>query len=313
VGVLDKVIFSGPAGYSLQVGPTSLDAPAWVQAVGSIAAILVAVWTVSDQRRQQENSAVERDAAFADFIERFLEDIDGTIRSIETDITGAGFRGQLVNACQEALERYDRYIVQRFEKLRSMDLQAWPDIEFASLFNEAYIGLDRQFKELQITATEQVAKEAAEKEAEQRRRQVASDAATREDEETEELIGDLDDGKVVVRTRGQDWSNVLRDAWRRRSDDEEDQRQLALEDAVRQEEEMLKVEGERYAAAQWEEEKETLFAKVIEPLFGISKEWSGQGSALRKAIVSYKESMPSGVTFEKRAKGRRHRKWWQIV
>ena len=310
--MLDKISFSGLAGYSLQVGPTSLDAPAWVQAVGSIVAILVAVWTVSDQRRQQENAAVEREAAFADFIERFLMDIDATIRSIETDITGAGFRGQLVEACHEALGRYDRYIVQRFEKLRTMNLEAWPDIEFASLFNEAYIGLDRQFKELQSTVTEQVAKQAAEKEDDRRRRQWAADAAIREDEETEELIANLDDGKVVTRTRGQDWSSVLREAWRRQSGDEEELHQLEVEDALRQEEDMLKADAAFYAAAQWQEEKETLFTKVIKPLLDISKQWSEQGSALRKAIVTYKDSMPS-VTFEKRAKRRRYRTWWQIV
>ncbi|TCP31060.1 hypothetical protein [Sphingomonas sp. BK235] len=311
--MLDKVVFSGPAGYSLSVGPTSLDAPAWVQAVGSIAAILVAVWTVSDQRRQQENAAVERDAAFAEFIERFLKDIDGTIEAIASDIESAGRRGQLVQACEEALERFDRYIIQRFEKLRNMELKEWPDVEFASLFNEAFIGLDRQFKQLQLTATEQVAKQALEMEAVHNSRLAAAAAAARADEEDEEFLGDMDDGEVVVRTGGEDWGRLMRDAWRRRTGDEEEQRLLDHEQALRDEQRALEDDAARYAAAEWQEEKHTLYVELIQPLYDISNEWSGEASKLRRAIARYKELVPTGLSFEDRAKRRRYRKWWYVA
>lgn len=52
------------------------DLPAWVQAVGSIAAILVAVWVSSDQTRQQRQRDDQREA----------DEIEGVIRCIKAEV-----------------------------------------------------------------------------------------------------------------------------------------------------------------------------------------------------------------------------------
>ena len=56
--------------------PKSFDWPAWVQAVGSIAAILVAVWVTADQAEQQRLRDLDRETA----------EVAGVLRSILAEV-----------------------------------------------------------------------------------------------------------------------------------------------------------------------------------------------------------------------------------
>ena len=129
---------------SQAIGPTSLDFPAWVQAIGSILAILVSVWIVRSDEIRRRRVKLEKDASFALFIQQSIkglyDDVGPILGSISREIP------------EEASEFYnpDRYIevlkgvedklqgakLRATNLISAFPLEAWPDMQFAYYFFE---------------------------------------------------------------------------------------------------------------------------------------------------------------------------------
>lgn len=75
IGVADILILAFAHRYLTPAG-RSFEWPAWMQAVGSISAILVAIWVSSDQTKQQRAHDVARQR----------EELDGVLRSIRAEV-----------------------------------------------------------------------------------------------------------------------------------------------------------------------------------------------------------------------------------
>ena len=153
---------------SIAVGPTSLDLPAWVQAIGSVAAILAAVFIARRQSQQQEaaragesKAALDREiAARARFLQmvvlqikevdeladRIAEEEQAVTRDSPRPPAGWGFWGK---------SRLDDFIengVERLERIGAIPLEHWPDIESALIFSDALRAQDDDFRYLKEAA-----------------------------------------------------------------------------------------------------------------------------------------------------------------
>ena len=312
---MNGIMLSGPAGSTLAIGPTTLDAPAWVQAIGSVVALVLAIWVTREQRRQHLNDAIVQDAAFADYIERFLGDLENTFKSLDYSIDEVGTKEGIASAAESALSIYKRHVIDRLEKLSEMDLTSWPDIEFAHTFNEAYLDMNGQFVKLEQTATELaeadvIAHQEKQHQVEVARRRAAEEEAL-EDEMMEQFLGDEDNDVVISRQGSERWADVARRG-SSMSDEEYDARLKDMEHE-RDLQRYLAEEDERYARLEWEEEKEILRERLIQPLYDITRKWKEHNAPLCQLIEAYKAGVPDRkMNFRTRASQRRYRSAWDI-
>lgn len=313
---MNGVTLVGPPGSTLALGPTTLDAPAWVQAIGSILAIVLAIWIMKEQRRQQLNDEVVRDAAFAEYIERFLDEVGNTFRSIDDTIDAVGSKDGIAAASASALQLYKRHVIDCLKKLADMDLTSWPDIEFANAFNDTYLDMNAQFNTLEATAAELMQADVREKQQRiERAARARAEAATsfaRWQAEEEEALGDVDDDEVVVRNPGESWGAAA-NRHREVSDEEHDER-IAWNKHAAEMERYEAEDAERWVQLEWEQEKEILQERLIKPLHGISDKWSSKNTPLCKLIEAYKSGIPDkNMNYTRRAEDRKYRPIWKIL
>lgn len=151
---------------SVAIGPTSLDWPAWVQAVGSIAAILVAVGVAHFEYRQRRREQIEDAKAKAD------EELAGRVRffqmvALQLHETlcvaeriadeeqryrfGDGDERPTLSWRSWAQLRYaefERDCVERLRRIEQIPLSEWPDIESGLVFGDAVRGWRREFQDI---------------------------------------------------------------------------------------------------------------------------------------------------------------------
>lgn len=313
---MNGVTLVGPPGSTLALGPTTLDAPAWVQAIGSILAIVLAIWIMKEQRRQQLNDEVVRDAAFAEYIERFLDEVGNTFRSIDGTIDAVGSKDGIAAASASALQLYKRHVIDCLKKLADMDLTSWPDIEFANAFHDTYLDMNAQFNTLEATAAELMQADVRERQQRiERAAQARAEAVTsfaRWQAEEEEALGDVDDDEVVVRNPGESWGAAA-NRNREISDEEYDER-IAWHKHLAEMERYETEDAERCVQLEWEQEKEILQERLIKPLHGISDKWSLKNAPLCRLIEAYKSGIPDKtMNYTRRAEDRKYRPIWKIL
>lgn len=126
------------------VGPTSLDLPAWVQAVGSIVAILASVWIAQRETRQRRREKIATDGNFALFIgnatnslvtnvTRILDDFTKKLAATESEECSYEYLKNLfVMATNEIRMSLDHIPAM----VRSIPLSEWPDMQFAYIFHD---------------------------------------------------------------------------------------------------------------------------------------------------------------------------------
>lgn len=136
------------------IGPTSLDVPAWVQAIGSVAAILVAIYISVRDARADRRSAQEakEDVLTRDIAERarffqmaalqllecvtVLEEIakeETRYRDDADDRPSLRWRSW----AEMQTDRFRSQCVDRLRRLEDLPLTAWPDIESGIVFGDA--------------------------------------------------------------------------------------------------------------------------------------------------------------------------------
>jgi hypothetical protein len=125
------------------IGPTSLDLPAWVQAIGSILAILVSVAIVYYDGRRRRVERIDSEASFAIFIVNMLH-----ITTAELTQLASWCRGFIANVDpndpqldQRARMVHDHYqmlVVDRMSRIAELPMTAWPDPVFALSFYEEF-------------------------------------------------------------------------------------------------------------------------------------------------------------------------------
>ena len=262
----------------------------WIQAIGSVAAIIIAVWTVRQQANRERDNRVIDDAAFASYIRKYLSnDIETKIHDIadpeQLFRTGADIR----EVSDRAVERYETEVVKRLNKLAELPLTEWPDIQLANAFNDAYLRMQAdlaKLKENQGIA----AREADEKlqQLEQARRDAAR-ASALEDERLEEMAdeyeGSIDDDQVIaLPTRGQRHRTLERKLWAQSDGEDgwESYENIRARDAAE--------------AASWDSAwsrqarefaMEELKANLFEPLKQITASWQERDADLRTATDRY--------------------------
>lgn len=122
----------------VSVGPTSLDLPAWVQAIGSIAALIVAItlWQMDrigrrrerdDERKEKLTESIRLVKLVADQITTRgaeVRSIPHLLKEAETDPT----------AVEEAKSILREHILGYLERFSALPLEKWPDAAIATAY-----------------------------------------------------------------------------------------------------------------------------------------------------------------------------------
>ncbi len=262
----------------------------WIQAIGSVAAIIIAIWTVRQQANRERDNRVIDDAAFASYIKKFLSsDIEEKIENIADPDRLFRTGANIAQISDHAVERYETDVVQRLEKLVELPLTDWPDIELANSFNNAYLrmGSDLEALKVQQQKAAREADEELQRRKEAKRRAIAAkiEEDERLEEEADEYEGSIDDGLVVaLPPRGQRHRRLERKLYWQADEDSgwEPYETLQQRDA----DEMA---GWDAAWAQQDRQFaiDALKENLFEPLKDISNSWRDKDADLLKAIDRY--------------------------
>lgn len=288
---LQKLVAIGPPGSNISIGPTSLDAPAWVQAVGSILAILIAVWLSHRESRKTDRDQISDSACFASYIKDFLAGIGKTINDIADSINedreaeDAPRRQTLSGVCAQAFQAYDEKVTRRMAKLVELPLTDWPDIEFANAFYDANLRMQSSLTRLKVETELRVKEEIEQEVVRLRDQRAAFQARSYRDQEeedaAEEYLGDQDDDEVVaLPPRGQVRSFVSRRIHERADDDREYDLQNAMAADDKWIEDCVKAE----LSAQERFDRESLDKLVFSRLRKITNDWTAKDALLCSSI-----------------------------
>lgn len=264
----------------------------WVQAVGSLAAIIIAIWTVRQQANRERDNRVIDDAAFASYVNHFLtEEIERKVEEITEPENIFETGRSVAEISSTALSRYEGEVTNRVEKLADLPLTDWPDVQFANSFNNAYLRMKADLERLK--ANQKLAAGAADRARIERKREEQNRVRrlASEDEELveqiDEIEGDVDDGRaVMLPPKGQRRRLFERDLWAQARDDEE----FEPLDAIRARE----AEEERSWGELWTKQEqsyalEALQESLFDKLRDISGHWREQDEELRQCIDRYIE------------------------
>lgn len=147
------------------IGPTSLDLPSWVQAIGSILAILVAVWigrteSLRDRLNREEEAKAELHRQIAErarFLHMVMLQLGEAMTVIDaiSDEEQAFMNGEQLEEphswkfwAEQHGRRFQEGCVERLERLVALPLTAWPDIESGIVFGDAVREWEYNFKSI---------------------------------------------------------------------------------------------------------------------------------------------------------------------
>lgn len=137
---------------TIKIESTSLDWPAWVQAIGSALAILVAVWIAHNEQRHRQRDKTKEAAELVETIAQHWEDAMGDISYI-VDNTGAHIENGNGAEVIEKVLQHDREtlrrICPRITKLAELPLTSWPDVGMGLDFYAFQSGLLGSMKSLE--------------------------------------------------------------------------------------------------------------------------------------------------------------------
>lgn len=308
---LQKLVLSGPPGSSVSIGPTSLDLPAWVQAVGSIAAILIAIYLSGRAERKAHVERVTNDACFASYVQKFLNTIGDTVEDIAHSIDQKRWGDEdrrprtLSEICQEAFEAYDKRVLERVRKFVELPLIDWPDIELANAFYDASLQMRSDLERLQSATHERVraeiAAEAKRLQDNDARQQYEAKRAIEEEDEAEHMLGNFDDGEVVrLPPRGQRRAFVSQML---HNQDDDDDSEFHFQESLAEEAAYEKYIAEAEVSAQLRQDRESLHQFVFIPLMSITEKWARGDEPLNIALERHRRrAIAAGVsaTYEER-------------
>lgn len=147
------------------IGPTSLDVPAWVQAIGSVAAILVAIYISVRDSRAEKRAAMEakQDILTREIAERarFFQMVALQLHECVTVLEEIGkeetrYQNEVDDRpslrwrswAELHVERFRALCVDRLQRLEDLPLTAWPDIESGIVFGDAVRFWKPTFKDI---------------------------------------------------------------------------------------------------------------------------------------------------------------------
>lgn len=153
---------------TVRIESTSLDWPAWVQAVGSVVAIVAAVWiarleaqrerAAAAEGTQRERAASARDAAelvetIAHHWEEAMSDLSYIAQNTGDIVDNVGNLTVVEQVLREDLDKLRTRICPRITKLSDLPLTAWPDVGMGLDFYAFQANLVRVTRTLERTAT----------------------------------------------------------------------------------------------------------------------------------------------------------------
>lgn len=301
---LQRLVAYGPPGSSISIGPTSLDLPAWVQAVGSIAAILIAIWLSGRTERKEYLDRVRDDACFASYVQQFLNSIGATIQEIAASINDSRHGDEdraprtLAQVCSDAFEAYENRVLERVKKFVELPLTDWPDIELANAFYDASLQMRSDLQGLKTATSERVASEVkAEAErlrSEAARRQNIARAAEEEEDEAERWLGDMEgDDVIALPPRGQRRSFVSQML---HNQDDDDDSEYHFRRALAEEADYDAYLERAAISAQSRQDREGLDRLVFAPLLAITAKWANGDQPLNRALQRHQvRAIAAGV------------------
>lgn len=264
----------------------------WVQAIGSVIAIIIAIWTVRQQANRERDNRVIDDAAFASYVDHFLtNEIEVKVDAI-TEPENIFMTGRSVaEISKAALARYETEIIDRVEKLADLPLTDWPDVQFANSFNNAYLRMKADLKRLE--ANQQATAEQADqdrlrrKRDEERRVQRLAEQDEELVDQIDELEGDIDDGRaVMLAPRGQRRRLFERKMWAQADDDDDFE---SIDDLRAREAAEDKSWDELWSKQEQSYALEVLQESLFDKLKDISRHWREDDEELRQCIDRYIE------------------------
>jgi len=282
----------------IQIESSSLDLPAWVQAVGSVAAILLAIWTTTAAERQRQNERIVDDACFATYISDFLTTSTSTVVKLADRIDNKKFKNrasEIPAAYRLALRQYDNLIIKRAQKLIDLPLTDWPDIELANAFYDTFLVMGKHFQE--IVSNNISAQSDALLREEERIQKIAS-RLRRSHTHREQLIEELGDSEDDEIIDVSDLANTLRAVGSNRGDEDFSEHFLQDEAYFDDIEDREDADSERYA------KMVELIEKLKKPLVDLPNYWRYKGSPLTDAISRYQNrALERGLpaSYEERA------------
>lgn len=144
---------------SLSIGPTSLDWPAWVQAVGSVAAILVALWLARRDRLRVDHAKIEDDACFATFCIAQIAVTEGKIADLldrySDDGRDAG--ASPVGSMRVLIQMFFERIVDPLDRTSKLALRTWPDVQMADKYLSSMYIVRSYLTEIEVIASREAA------------------------------------------------------------------------------------------------------------------------------------------------------------
>lgn len=151
---------------TVRIESTSLDWPAWVQAVGSVVAIVAAMWIARSEAQreraaatgeiQRERAKSARDAAelvetIAHHWEEAMSDLSYMAQNTGDIVDNVGKLTVVEQVLREDLDRLRTRICPRITKLSDLPLTAWPDVGMGLDFYAFQANLVRVTRTLERT------------------------------------------------------------------------------------------------------------------------------------------------------------------
>ena len=148
---------------SLPIGPTSLDLPAWVQAIGSVAALILAIalWHLDriGRRHERADELKDRQTESIRLVKLLADQISARraeVRSIPHLLTMGRTDARIV---EEARSILCEHVLNYLERFVALPLEKWPDAAIATAYFDGVDGLRIQIQKFSRIVDEVVSRD----------------------------------------------------------------------------------------------------------------------------------------------------------
>lgn len=130
---------------SFPIGPTSLDLPAWVQAVGSVAALVLAIafWQLDRISRRRERAGEQKDKQTEAI--RLVKLVADQISSRKAEVRSIPHLLEMATAdasvVEEAKSILHEHVLNYLERFVALPLDKWPDAAIATAYFDGVDGI----------------------------------------------------------------------------------------------------------------------------------------------------------------------------